>query len=356
MLCKAAILCVLLAALTTSAAEKVFDFFGSKIDETPAGFRNVLGGTGKSGDWRVIMADVPSLLGQSLLGSRTNNPNTVARRPVLAQLSTDPTDERFPMLVYEEEAIADFTLTTRFKLVDGVKEQMAGIAFRFQDPGNYYYIRASGLGNTFYFLKVVNGIRSAPIGNKVEIARGVWHDLTIECQGTQIRALLNGKEVLPRLDDRSHSSGLIGFWTKSDSVSYFTDTRLDYKPREILAESLVRDAVRRNPRLVGLKIYAATNDVAAMRTVATTEPEELGQPAPPEAEVVLGQRGFFFGKGNGIVAVTLPLHDSNGDRIAAVRVLMKSFPGQTEKNAVVRATPIVKSMEARIRSRKDLLQ
>ncbi len=29
---------------------------------------------------------------------------------------------------------------------------------------------------------IVNGVRSAPIGNKIEIAKGVWHDLTIECK------------------------------------------------------------------------------------------------------------------------------------------------------------------------------
>jgi hypothetical protein len=36
--------------------------------------------------------------------------------------------------------------------------------------------------------------------------------------------------------------------------------------------------------------------------------------------------------------------------------VMKPFPGQTEKNVIVRATPIVKDFEARIRSAQDLLQ
>jgi len=54
--------------------------------------------------------------------------------------------------------------------------------------------------------------------------------------------------------------------------------------------------------------------------------------------------------------VALPLHDRNGEPIAAVKVVMKSFLGQTEKNAVARALPIVKQMEWRAASVKDLLQ
>ena len=54
--------------------------------------------------------------------------------------------------------------------------------------------------------------------------------------------------------------------------------------------------------------------------------------------------------------VTLPLHDSNGETIAAVRVVMKTFPGETEKTAITRALPIVKQMEARVQTAKDLTQ
>ena len=52
--------------------------------------------------------------------------------------------------------------------------------------------------------------------------------------------------------------------------------------------------------------------------------------------------------------VTLPLHDRNGDAIAAVRVVLRPFPGQIEQAALARARPIVKEMEKRVRSAKDL--
>jgi hypothetical protein len=50
------------------------------------------------------------------------------------------------------------------------------------------------------------------------------------------------------------------------------------------------------------------------------------------------------------------LRDRNGESIAAVRVVMKSFPGQTEDNAIVRAQPILKLMQPRVQSLETLLE
>lgn len=349
------LLSAVLSGANLRAAELIFDFGTNQPGRAPAGFQSVLAGLGSPGDWRIVLDEVPSALApftpQAAAGVGRSG-----RRPVLAQVSKDPTDERFPLLIYEGETFGDFTLTTRFKLVEGTKEQMAGIVFRYVDAANFYYIRASGLGNTFNFFKVINGQRGAPIAGKVEVPRGVWHEMTITCEGTRIRARLNGQEVWPELDDKSLPSGRIGFWTKSDAVSYFGDTRIIYKPRVTLAQVLVKETLLKYPRLLGVKIYAAVTNDTRLRTIASSEPEELGQPAPDDAGRVLEERGFFYGKGEGIISMTLPLHDSNGEKVAAVRVIMKSFLGQTEKNAVVRAMPIVKDMEARIRSLNDLVQ
>lgn len=154
-----------------SGAEKVFDFSEQRTNGWPAGFRGVLAGEGPPGEWKVLPMDVPSLLAPL-------SPNAPAanRRPVVAQLSRDPTDERFPMLIYEREVFGDFALTVRFKIVEGAGEQMAGMAFRYQDERNFYYIRASALGGTFAFFKVIDGVRGAPIAMRVPISRGEWYD------------------------------------------------------------------------------------------------------------------------------------------------------------------------------------
>jgi hypothetical protein len=328
------------------AGEKVIDFGKFALDQSPPGFSSVLSGGGKPGEWRVILdrsAAAPDAGADS------------SALPVLAQLSQDGTDERFPILIFDEENFGDFTLATRFKIVDGLFEQMAGVAFRIQDTNNYYYVRASVLGNSFRFIKVVNGQRLTTVGPSLQIERGVWHELSIECKGNRISCLLNGKPVIPPLTDNTFTSGKIGFWTKSDSVSYFGLTRIDYTHYEILAQALVRETLTRYPRLRGVRIYALDGDETP-KIVASNYPDELGQPGGKVERDVITRDVSYYGKDKGIALVTLPLHDRNGDVAAAVRIVMQSFPGQTEQNALARAQPVVKAMQSRVRNAKDLLQ
>src|SRR5262245_23186653 len=88
-----------LVSLSThlGAAELEFDLL-KHVNELPPGFRSTLTGTGKPGEWRVIMDEAPSAL-PPLIPSAP----AVARKPVLAQLDRSPTDEHFPLLVYEKE-------------------------------------------------------------------------------------------------------------------------------------------------------------------------------------------------------------------------------------------------------------
>lgn len=336
-------------AWPVGAAERLFEFSDTAINETPKGFRSALSGTGMPGDWKVILDE-----GSGLLAPISPKAPQTNKRAVLAQLSRDRTDEHSPLLIFEEESYKDFTLTTRFKIVDGQEEQMAGIAFRIQDEKNYYYMRASAMGSSFYFFKIVDGVRSAPIGSKLPVAKGVWHELTIEAKGHEIRGLLNGKALIPTLGDETFKSGKIGFWTKSDSVSYFSDTRLVYTPTEILAQVIIRDTMRTYPRLKGIKIYAVPTNAPVAQVIASSDSSEIGLPAEKAERDVIDRGVIYQAKGSDAVTVTMPLRDRNGETVGAVAVRMKSFAGQTEKNAIVRALPIVKPMEARIQSARDL--
>ena len=298
------------------------------------------------------MDEVPPLL-QPL------NPEApaVAKKAVLAQLAQDPTDEHFPLLIYEGETIGDFTLTTRFKTVKGVVEQMAGIAFRIQNETNYYVVRASSLGNNFRFYKVLNGQRGPLVGPEVPVPSGVWHDLTVECKGNAIRCLLNGKELITATDKvNPFTSGKIGFWTKSDSVSYFADTRLVYKPHEAPAQALVREMLKKYPRLLGLQVYVLGDDPKTPRLLASKNTNEVNRVGGKVEQDVIEQGTPYYGKEKEFVSVVLPLRDRNGDPVAAVRVIMKTFAGQTEQNAFARAMPVVREMQSRFSSLQDLVQ
>jgi hypothetical protein len=341
-----------LLALPAVAAERKFDFSEVRENQAPPGFRSVVTGQGKPGDWRVIMDEVPSLMQPLSPGARS-----VAKKAVLAQLAQDPTDEHFPLLIYEGDIIDDFTLTTRFKTVKGVAEQMAGIAFRIQNATNYYVVRASSLGNNLRFYKVLNGERGPVIGPSVPIPGGEWRELTVECKGNAIRCLLDGKELITATDKvNPFMSGKIGFWTKSDSVSYFADTRLIYKPHEAPAQALVREVLKEYPRLLGLQVYILGDDRKTTRLLASKNTNEVNRVGGKVERDVIEQGTPYYGKEKELVSVVLPLRDRNGDPVAAVRVMMNTFAGQTEQNAFARAMPIVRDMQNRFGSLQDLIQ
>jgi len=340
-----------LAAWPLAAAELKFDFSRMPLDQPPPGFRSLVSGEGKPGDWKIILADFPPLIAP--IGS--NAPN-ISQRAVVAQLAKDPTDEHSPMLVYERETFSDFKVTTRFKTVSGQTERMAGLAFRVVDEKNFYYIRASSLGNNVRFFKLVNGVRSAPIGRDLPVPSGVWHELKIECRGNQIQAWLDGQEVIPPLSDTSFTRGKLAFWTKSDSVSYFVDTVVTYTPLVPPAQALVRATLKEYPKLLGLKIYAATGTPREVRVIAAGDEKELGQPGSRAEQDVLDTGNVYYGKGEGTASVLMPLRDRNGEIIAVTRVVLKPVFGQTEQNALNRARPIVQEMQAKVQNTADLFE
>jgi hypothetical protein len=333
--------CLLLAS-PLWADECQFDFSQMPTNQPPVGCFSTVGGNGKPGTWKVLMDSMPLALAPL-------SPNAAATAPkaVVGQVAWDPADEHFPMLVLGTNTYGDFTFTTRFKMVDGLREQMAGVAFRMQDEKNYYYVRASVLGKSFYFYKVANGVRSAPIGNEVHFERGVWHQLTVQCAGPKIHILLDGEDQMTEMTDPTYSSGKIALWTKSDSISYFTDTRITYKPREPFAQTIVRDVMKEYPNLLGLKVSMVPPKAKEARLVASNDEKEIGQPGENTDLAVINKGQNYFRKEKEIVYVTMPLRDRNGDAVAAVHFVMKSFRGQTEENALVRAMPILKSMQLR---------
>jgi hypothetical protein len=234
-------------------AEHSFDFGSTPVGKPPASFRSTLTGQGKPGDWQVILDEVAPKL-----APLTPGVTNTARQPVLAQLSRDSTDEHFPLLIYEEEVYGDFSLTTQFKTVQGIAEQMAGIAFRIQNETNYYVVRASSLGNTFRFYKVVDGQRGQLIGVDTPVAAGVWHEIKVECKGNEIRCSLNGNQLIPTITDSSFNSGKIGFWTKSDSVSFSSRTQKSSTLRGNLPPRSWSGTSRPGiPNCLGLQVFVA---------------------------------------------------------------------------------------------------
>ncbi len=336
-------------ALSVSGAEIHFNFGDFPAGTTPTNFTPVLVGHGQPGVWKIVTAEAPSAFAPFAGQARDVN-----RHAVLAQTSEDMTDEHFPLLVFDGQTFRNFKFSTRFKVVSGIAEQMAGVIFRYQNASNYYVARVSELGKNVRFYKVVDGLRSDPIGPTLNVTNSVWHTLAVQCDGNQISIWYDGQLVMPPLGDNSFNEGRLGFCTKSDTVAYFTDATVNYTPLIPQAQRMIDQIVEKQPRILGLRIYKAqTNSVT--RIIASKDPAEVGKPGT-EAEWNAIQNGTVsFGREDGAVLVTLPLYDRNGDFIAAVRVKLKSFFGETQDNAITRARMVVKLMQDQVGSVKDLL-
>jgi hypothetical protein len=349
-------------AMPLSAAERSIELTGLREGEAPAGWRATIAGTGAPGEWKVLTDEVPLVLAPF-----SSKAPVTPKRAVLAQLSKDRSESRAPMFILDTETFHDFTFVTRIKIVSGDVEQMGGVAFRFQNESNYYYVRLNAKNQNIAFFRYVDGELIGPVSMAAGVKAGDWNMLAVECQGGKLRVLLNEKEAIPWTEPNFvlfpdgtsrgvFTSGKVGFWTKADSVAYFADTRITYKPREKFASVLVRETMAANPRLLGLKLFTQSDQGLTPRMIASNDEKEIGEPGDKVERECIRKGGTYFGKGKDFALVTMPLHDRNGEVVGAVRVVMTTFLGQTEKNALGRAIPIVKSMEGRIVSGKELLE
>jgi len=341
--------CFLALAGPALGAEINIDFGDTTNNLVPISFHSTLAGSGQPGAWTIVSDEFPSLF-----PSFDHQTPVLIKRPVLAQTSQDPTDERFPLLVYDGASFRDFKLSVKLKIVSGVTEQMAGVVFRFQNASNFYVVRASALGHNVRFYKMVDGVRSAPIGPQMDVATGVWHTLTVQCSGTQI---IFGLDSNPRLalNDPTFSSGKVGFWTKSDAVSHFSDLSVDYDPTIAAAQTLVNNILQKESRLLGLRIYTLDGQ-GQTHIIASKEAKEIGVAGGDAEKAAINNGTVSLGRGPGTVAVWLPFRDRNGDPMAAVWVRLKSFVGETQETAITRGTQIIQLMQEQITSRDDLLK
>jgi hypothetical protein len=110
-----------LLVLSCGAAERVFNFTTNTVGKPPGAFRAFVVGQGPAPNWQIVQAEVPSQFAPLI----QDRPATY-RMPVLAQLSKDPADERFPVLYFSGERYGDFTFTTRFRIVSGMSTRSPG--------------------------------------------------------------------------------------------------------------------------------------------------------------------------------------------------------------------------------------
>ena len=208
------LLCVALLSYFTAAAE-VIRFDNCVAGKLPSGWTVALTHDGAPPQWEIVQDQ------------------TAPTPPcVLAQVSRDSTAGRFPLAIWEKTTIRDGEVSVAFKTVDGSIDQAAGIVWRYQNPNNYYIVRANALENNVVLYKVENGVRlsiapkglpSRSYGVKHEIPRGKWNTLKIAFKDSSFAVFFNGERLFETEDGAFTQAGKTGLWTKADSLTYFDE-------------------------------------------------------------------------------------------------------------------------------------
>ncbi|HET9839455.1 MAG TPA: family 16 glycoside hydrolase [Candidatus Angelobacter sp.] len=186
-----------------------YNFDSDTPGQLPAKFHQSLTGGGGAVKWIVQQDD-----------TAPSKPN------VLAQVSADQTDYRFPLAIADEGSFRDLDLSVKFKAISGNVDRAGGLVFRLKDANNYYVVRANALEDNFNFYHVVNGKRRQIKGSNVKVSSGQWHELRIEANGSRFTCYFDGDKRIEATDDTFKDAGKIGLWTKADSVTAFDDLKV----------------------------------------------------------------------------------------------------------------------------------
>jgi hypothetical protein len=136
----------------------------------------------------------------------------------------------YPLALKEGSSIRDGYVEAKFKPISGSEDRAGGIVWRARDANNYYVVRANALEDNVVLYKTVNGVRSSldivgrkgGYGTKTAVAANQWHTLRVEFAGTRFNVVFNGNRLFTVEDATFAEAGMVGLWTKADSVIAFS--------------------------------------------------------------------------------------------------------------------------------------
>ncbi len=195
-------------AIAPAAAARTITFDDMAVGQPPSGFLCSASGpqNAKPARWQVVAAaDAPS------------------KGQVLEQSDNDDTNNRFPVALVKDTALADVSVAVSAKAVSGGRDRSFGVVVRAADERTYYVARAntSGWGENVRFYKLVDGKRTQLDEWEGDVKPGVWHQLQVDAIGDTFTVTLDGKQVLRVHDITLPAAGMVGVWTKAESISQF---------------------------------------------------------------------------------------------------------------------------------------
>ena len=186
---------------------KTVDFNAAAPGTAPAGWTQALTGRGES-RWTVEV-----------------DPTAPSRGKVLKQSGKGT----YPLALLTGSSIGDGFAEVKFKAIAGKEDRAAGLVWRVKDANNYYVVRANALEDNVVLYKTVNGQRveldivgrKGGYGQKAPVPPDQWHTLRVEFAGKRFKVIYNGKALFEVDDGTFPQPGMVGLWTKEDSVTLF---------------------------------------------------------------------------------------------------------------------------------------
>jgi hypothetical protein len=135
----------------------------------------------------------------------------------------------YPLLLKSGSSIQDGFVEVKFMALAGAEDRAAGLVWRATDANNYYVVRANALENNVVLYKTVDGNRSSlevvggvgGYGVNVPVPSNQWHILRVEFKSNRFKVSFNGKHLFEVEDATFSKAGMVGLWTKADSVMLF---------------------------------------------------------------------------------------------------------------------------------------
>jgi hypothetical protein len=182
------------------------------VGSSPDGFTFARTGQGGAAQWTV-----------------TADPTATSGRAI-EQTSTDRTDYRFPLAIYDAVSATNLSVAVRFRAVAGKIDQAAGIALRLRDADNYYVARANALEDNVRFYRVVKGRREQLQGANLKVTPNDWHVLRLRAEGERFTISYDGKPLFTATDSTFSDAGRVALWTKADSITRFDQIEIEPLP------------------------------------------------------------------------------------------------------------------------------
>ncbi len=195
----------------------VINFDNQPVGKTPSGWTIAMTNQGAAPRWEI------------------RKDTTAPTQPyVLAQVSSDPRSDRYPLAILNSPPVRDADISVRLKPVSG-HEQIGGLIFRYRDEKNYYMVRADARADGVSVYRIENG-RCLPIlprgmppsefSVKHDIRPNTWNILKVSVRGSRFQVYVNHRRLLEADDTALSEPGRVGLSTVADSITYFDDFRV----------------------------------------------------------------------------------------------------------------------------------